>query len=263
MNIATPLSKKISAIIIYFISLILYVLFSMKGHGNIYVGLIIGEVGLIFIPTIFFIFIFKLNFKTDIPLKFPSVNNLIITILIVFPLLVIVYFLTQLIGNFVNIPPAYEIFFMQLVFFDNASWMLIIFTIAFIPAFVEEIFFRGFLLSMFDSQKGFSSIVFTAILFAFFHLDPYRFIQIFLIGILLGVFYKHSKSFFITFLLHFMINFITILSANLPDYMANYFMPCKTQMMAMFISTLFFTFLLYLFMKKNIPFSKNKRKEIL
>ena len=243
------LYKKVSALIIYFALLALFVLFSIKWHGNIYLGLIISETILILVPTIFFIFIFKLKLKDQLLFQLPSKINILITILIAVPVLILVYFLTQLIGYFVNIPPFYEEFLAKLVSFQNASWILIIFTIAFIPAFVEEIFFRGFLLSIFDDKKKFWSIVFVALLFAFFHLDPYRFFQIFLIGILLGIFYKYSQSFFITFLLHFMINFLTILSTNIPNL--NYTISWKIKTASLVFSLIIFSALLYIFIKRT------------
>lgn len=89
--------------------------------------------------------------------------------------------------------------------------------IALLPAFAEELFFRGViqkeLISYF--QNTHIAIITTAIVFSAFHLQFDGFLPRLFLGALLGYTYYFSKSFLIPFLIHFTNNAILVVSVYL------------------------------------------------
>ena len=89
------------------------------------------------------------------------------------------------------------------------------FCIAIIPAVCEELFFRGYLMqNIKENNSKFFAIIISALLFSIIHLNPISFIYIFILGLYLGhIFYK-TGSIIPAMILHFLNNFIIVLSSN-------------------------------------------------
>lgn len=84
------------------------------------------------------------------------------------------------------------------------------------PAICEELFFRGLVLSSMQSRlRGWSAIVVTALLFAVFHMHPYRLFPTFVLGLLLGWLCLRTGSLFPGILAHATNNAIAIVGASL------------------------------------------------
>jgi membrane protease YdiL (CAAX protease family) len=86
--------------------------------------------------------------------------------------------------------------------------------VAFIPAFVEELYFRGAMQKTLKnwSDKPVLAIVITAIVFSAFHFSYFGFLSRMLLGILLGFIYEYSGSIWLSILLHFINNGIAIVT---------------------------------------------------
>lgn len=80
--------------------------------------------------------------------------------------------------------------------------------IAIIPAFCEEIFFRGVLMKFTHTlfKKWWLSIIISSLLFAAFHTTISEFVPIFLAGIILGSVYYLTSSLWMSILLHLLFN---------------------------------------------------------
>jgi len=91
----------------------------------------------------------------------------------------------------------------------------ITFCIAVVPAICEEFLFRGYLMQNIkqNNSKRFA-IILSSLLFAIIHLNPIGFIQIFILGLYLGILFYTTRSIIPAILMHFLNNFITILSVN-------------------------------------------------
>ncbi len=89
-----------------------------------------------------------------------------------------------------------------------------IFAVALIPAFVEELYFRGALQKTVKdwSGKPVLAIVITAIIFSAFHFSYYGFLSRMLLGILLGFIYEYGGSIWLSILLHFINNGIAVIA---------------------------------------------------
>lgn len=99
---------------------------------------------------------------------------------------------------------------------DSVGDILIrVFFIALIPAFCEEIFFRGIVQRFFNSflKRPVWSIIATGLFFAMYHASLYNFLPITLAGVVLGLIYHYTGNIWYSILLHFLNNGIQVLQA--------------------------------------------------
>lgn len=88
---------------------------------------------------------------------------------------------------------------------------LVFFTIAIVPAFCEETLFRGFVQNSFTKKmNGTLAAVLTAFFFASYHLNPYGFIPLFILGFYFGFAAYKTGSLVIPVILHFLNNFSAV-----------------------------------------------------
>jgi membrane protease YdiL (CAAX protease family) len=97
---------------------------------------------------------------------------------------------------------------------DLKIWQVYL-LIAVLPGVCEEILFRGFIIRFFESNGKWISILVSAALFALFHLDPYRFLPVLLLGILLGWLLIKSNSIYISMFSHAVNNSLALAFTNL------------------------------------------------
>lgn len=84
-------------------------------------------------------------------------------------------------------------------------------TFAFLPAFIEETFFRGYFLNNLNKHFGIiPSSVIVSLFFAALHFNPLFIIQYFCISLVLNYIYIKSGSLIIVILIHFVNNFAGI-----------------------------------------------------
>jgi sodium transport system permease protein len=88
----------------------------------------------------------------------------------------------------------------------------ILVTVAMVPAFCEEILFRGFVQSGLVRQavRPWAGITATALVFGLFHLDPWRFVMAAALGLFLGWLRQVSGSLWPAILAHAVNNVLTI-----------------------------------------------------
>jgi membrane protease YdiL (CAAX protease family) len=95
---------------------------------------------------------------------------------------------------------------------NNLEFVLLVFSISFIPAFVEEIFFRGILYKTFRKKYGITaSIIILTVIFYLFHLDPQMIIFLVFANIILCLSFEWTKSLVVPFIVHLGINFSSLL----------------------------------------------------
>lgn len=89
-------------------------------------------------------------------------------------------------------------------------WLLA--SVAIVPAICEEVLFRGFVQSglVRQSEKAWSGVAATAVIFALFHLDPWRFVMVALLGLFLGWLRQASGSLWPAILAHALNNTLSI-----------------------------------------------------
>ncbi len=86
---------------------------------------------------------------------------------------------------------------------------------AIIPAFVEELLFRGLILSQLRPYSQGSAVVISALLFGLMHQSPFQFLYATAMGIVLGIMYIKTNSIWLCVMLHFFNNFYSVVQTYL------------------------------------------------
>jgi len=96
-----------------------------------------------------------------------------------------------------------------------SAFLKVFISIAIIPAFGEEMFFRGVFMRFIKkkSSKMAVPVVFSALVFAMAHMNIYGFLSIFLAGILLAVIYNITGSLWCSIVAHLFFNGLQIILA--------------------------------------------------
>ena len=136
---------------------------------------------------------------------------------------------------------------------------LIIFSLTFalLPAFFEEIFFRGVLLNSINNGKIIISGVIIALFFALYHCSPVQLVYQFIYGVGLYFLVKVSGSVFIAIISHFINNFTVILFQY---YKLNVDLFNGFIIASGIIALIIFSTICYLILKKQDV--KNKKTEL-
>ncbi len=93
------------------------------------------------------------------------------------------------------------------------EYLLVIATVSITPAICEEFFFRGFVQKSFEfKQSPFTAILLTSVFFGLYHFNPYGLIPLIALGMYLGYSAYKSNSIVVSIILHFLNNFIAIIS---------------------------------------------------
>ena len=108
------------------------------------------------------------------------------------------------------IEQTYGVFFHARTIWDKLN---IIAVVAIAPAICEEILFRGFIQKSFELKYNkFLGALITAIFFGLYHVNPYAFIPLMLLGLYFGYAAYTTESIFVSMFLHFANNlFSTVL----------------------------------------------------
>ena len=95
-------------------------------------------------------------------------------------------------------------------------WYLIL-TLAFLPAVLEEIVFRGFILHVFKLRSLTAGIVVSSVAFSLYHMDATSVLYTLVFGVLAAYICEVTGSIFCSMLLHFLNNLYTLLAWNYQD----------------------------------------------
>ena len=93
---------------------------------------------------------------------------------------------------------------------SRAEFITVVFVIAVTPAICEEFLFRGLILTnLLKFLRPVIAIIFTGLIFALFHFDPFNLIPLIILGIYITVTSYASNSIYTAIVLHFINNFIS------------------------------------------------------
>ena len=95
------------------------------------------------------------------------------------------------------------------------QWILLFISGAIVPAFAEELLFRGMVLSAIKPYSESGAILISALFFGIMHQTPYQFFYATAMGIVIGVVYVKTGSIWSCVLLHFTNNFFSVLQSFL------------------------------------------------
>ncbi len=142
-----------------------------------------------------------------------NVRQGVIRYLITLPLIILAGYIVNIVSSYYGITPEMQDV-VQWVLDEKSSLVLacLMFFGIIIAPIIEEILFRGFLLpALKKSLGGRYAIIVSAALFAAVHIDVFAFMQIFILGLLLGHLYEKTKTLAASIIVHITHNLLTLI----------------------------------------------------
>lgn len=181
----------------------------------------------IVLPVLLYVFIQRFSFPEIFKWKKVNIKLFLVSGLIGFGFIPVSDELDHLIQMFIPMPneitQALETF---LVIHSKEEGVLLFFAGVFVATISEELLFRGFLLSTLERTTQITKAIFiSAVIFAAVHFNPWWFLTIWIIGILLSLLAWRSGSVFPGMIVHGINNGVAILFANMKsEYLNGYYM---------------------------------------
>ncbi len=184
----------------------------------------LGQIFLIFVPTLILARLLSTRWKAVFPLRTPSWRESIAAVIGLLSLQrvfeVYIYFqdnipipdalrklidpIRQMLDEMVK-----ELLQSNSIF----EFLFVITVVAFVPAIVEEFLFRGLVQNSFNrSMKPLTAAIFTGIIFGLFHLNPFEAVPLIGIGCFLSFLRYRSVSLILPIFLHFLNNFLAVIA---------------------------------------------------
>jgi len=187
---------------------------------NLRWGLVLTQALFIAAPVLLALRWFYLDRKTVLPWRRPPPWSLLATVLGTTGLNHILTLAGAWQERIIPTPESVRTFFEDLFVYHGAvDFVLLLLTFAVVPAICEELLFRGFLQAglvrlLGSAPKG---IAVSSLIFAAFHLDPWRFPGILVLGLFLGILAHRSGSLIPAVLAHALNNVLSISAAVASD----------------------------------------------
>ena len=203
-------------IMVYFVFMIIALYYiggswQLKDMMN---GMIKTQLLLILLPVLLIMRISKTDIKSNFRFNYTNPLNFLLVLIASLPLLLLAGLLGQLINAVFPVSESYLEAMQNLITIQDSGIWFTIFVVGVLPGICEEVMFRGFVLSALRKKGIWYGIILTAILFGAFHLDPFRFLPVTLLGIWLGFIAVKTNSIYVPILAHFAQNTLAILITN-------------------------------------------------
>lgn len=185
-------------------------------------GMLFSQVVTLLLPVLVAIRFFGLTGARVVPFKKVTVRAMVTAAVIMLSLAVISEYLIFLTEWLLPIPYSLAEAYQKLMSVDGIGSVFLKFSfLCIIPAFCEELFFRGFCQTSLVRHYGRKlGIVIVAAMFAAAHLNPWYAHLYFLLGIILGWLFATSGSLWIPIICHFVNNLWTFTT-----YVSGYHLP--------------------------------------
>lgn len=207
--------------ILYFLgALSLYVFIGNDlQQRNLQWGLVASQVFLLLFPALYYLKKAGYRIKHVLRLRSPGIAPILMAPFIGWAALIISQFYETFQNSFLETPKEIEQFFIPLLTYHGVKEAIVVFLIiAVTPAIIEEIAFRGVILSGFQNSIKNRPLlcIIVGFLFALFHLNLYTLVPITFMGALLTYAVLRTGSLVTAMIIHFTINGTQIVLANLP-----------------------------------------------
>lgn len=210
------LQKKKNPSIIYtnFLFLIIALLITTIGgffqQKNLYIGTLILEYLMVFLPIIFYLKIKRYDLKEVLRLNrisFKQIVYIVFIVLFSYPIAVFFNYIGLLIlSRFGRVLPN------QIPIPENLKEFLIeIIIISLTPCICEEVAFRGLIMKSYENLGRRKAIIYSAILFGLFHFNLQNLLGPIFLGLLFGVLVYKTNSIFASMIGHMVNNTIALL----------------------------------------------------
>jgi membrane protease YdiL (CAAX protease family) len=159
------------------------------------VGLLVSEIFFL-IPPLIYLRRKGYNIRTCLRWNAVSLKVLIATLLIGLALVVLLDELDRIINQFFPMPKEWQQMLSGLFVLETwTDYVLVGSGVVVVAAICEESLFRGFMQVSFEAHGGVTrAVLFTALLFALVHFNPWWMVQILMLGVFLGFLSWRSAS---------------------------------------------------------------------
>ena len=208
----TPTWKE--TLLLYILSSFLLVtLGSIAQHLHLLSGLVVSELLFVAAPVVLFTLSRQYDLKRTFYLTPIRLKTAFLTVLIAGSAFILVGILAAIQEMFLPRSQDYqEIWDAILTQFHQVPLVITLLLVSLLPGVCEELLFRGFLLhGLRKKLSTVPAILIVGILFGAFHLDPYRFLPVTLLGILFGYLVIRTGSIFTGMVAHSANNGIAML----------------------------------------------------
>lgn len=202
--------KKVFKANLYFLIILLLEIFLPYGLRPIYkkfgvsdgrILLVLSHAIIFLIPAIIYVIVTKSSARDTFKLNKLYLKDVLLIILLGFvcqPImtffsLITSFFFKNEIGAFMT-----EI--------GSTPYILLLMLVAVLPAITEEVTIRGVVLSGYDNINKYKAALVTGLFFGMLHLDPQQFLYATVLGFILALVVRATKSIFATAIIHFLIN---------------------------------------------------------
>lgn len=188
---------------------------------------LLGQILLIFVPTMFLASLLSTDQKEIFPLRPPSWRESVSAVIGLLSLQRVfetyIYFQeTVAIPEFLRklIDPIRQMMDQMVKALVQSNtvpeFVYVVIVVALVPCIVEEFLFRGLIQNSFDrAMSPLASALLTGIIFGLFHLNPFEAIPLIGIGCFLGFLRYRSASIVLPVLMHFLNNLLAVLAVTL------------------------------------------------
>jgi sodium transport system permease protein len=197
--------------------LALYYIGSRLQAKNIVNGLVQTQAFIILLPVLFILRIGKHNIPKTLKMNSTPLANYLVVPLFAISGAVLAGLIGQIINAIYPFPEDYLKNMNELLKMPDLKIWQLFGLIALLPGICEEIMFRGFIYRFFENKSKWYAIWISAFLFALYHLDPYRFLPVLFLGVLLGWLLSKTNSIFPSMLSHAINNSTALLVVQFAD----------------------------------------------
>lgn len=175
-------------------------------------GIVISEITFLLFPALLYTKWLGLSWKKYFPLRKPKWNEVLWTLLLTAAVIAPIELLLHFQESFFPLPERVQTFYQNLAHRESfVQGVVQFFALALVPAFCEELFFRGLLQGLLEHRFGvYKSILITALFFAVAHVNPWYLIYYFLLGVFFGWLREWRGNLALCILAHLMNNLYSL-----------------------------------------------------
>lgn len=178
--------------------------------NSIITGLIVTEILLILLPVLCFIWLKKLEFTKALRLKKISFGIAVRSVMLGISAWGIAILLYRVCENIMG-SSLLEYWDATLYPADMSELLIALLVTAVLPGLCEEILFRGVIQSLLEKKGIQKGLLYTSLLFAIFHFNPWGILPIFFLGLIIGLLAIRTNSIIPAIIAHTSVNATSVI----------------------------------------------------
>jgi len=196
-----------------FLPYFLQPIYKILGIDDIRILLVLSHTIIFLIPAIIYVIVTKASVRDTFKLNKLYFNDIILIILLGFVSQPIMTFFSLVTSFFFN--NEIGAFMTEIV---STPYILLLMLVALLPSITEEVTIRGIILSGYDNINKYKAALITGLFFGMLHLDPQQFLYATVLGFILALVVRSTKSIFSAAIIHFLINGTSITMQKLLSF---------------------------------------------